>query len=269
VALSAIVMTNHISLFDLTWVIGILVIVITSWFLIGYFLFPPFLKKIARYASLETITVVSVGLCLFLVVIANYFHYSSALGAFMMGSILAESAFIDRLTPLIEPIRDIFAAVFFIAIGMLIEPSIITKEWPIILLITIVTIAGKILSTGICAFLSGQTLNTSLRSGFAMAQIGEFSFIIAGLGLALDAINEIFYPIIVAVSVITTFTTPYSIRISDYLVNKIHAKLSKHAHHKLNAHAAYIDHGQHKLNKMYHSLKKTIVRLIVKLFKIK
>ncbi len=194
-----------------------LVLVVGSWFLAGYFLVPPFFRKIAPYISQETLTVASIGFCLGLVAVANYFHYSTALGAFIMGSILAETVLVHRIEAVIVPIRDVFGAVFFISVGMMINPTVIVDQWQAVLLISVVLVLGKVSVISLGTFLTGQSLNTALRSGFSMAQIGEFSFIIATLGLALGAINDKLYPIIVAVSSITTFTTPYMIRLSGHM----------------------------------------------------
>lgn len=191
-----------------------LVLVVGSWFLAGYFLVPPFFRKLAPYISQETLTVASIGFCLCLVVVANYFHYSTALGAFIMGSILAETVLVHRIEAVIVPIRDVFGAVFFISVGMLINPAVIIEQWQAVLLISAVLVFGKVSVISLGTFVTGQSLNTALRSGFSMAQIGEFSFIIATLGLSLGVINDKLYPIIVAVSSITTFTTPYMIRLS-------------------------------------------------------
>ena len=138
----------------------------------------------------------------------------------MAGSILTETQLLARIKQLTQPLSNIFAAVFFVSIGMLLNPKVIWQQFPAILLICAVTIIGKLLSTGFIAFFTGQGKNNSLRIGFSMSQIGEFSFIIAALGLVLHAINEAIYSIIVAVAVVTTFTTPYLIRLSGYLTKK-------------------------------------------------
>lgn len=225
VALSTVVLTKNIFSVEMVWAAGKLILVVGSWFILGYFLIPTLLRKIMQYASEETITIVSVGLCLFLVSVAAHFHYSTALGAFIMGSILAETPLVHRIERLIKPIRDIFASVFFISVGMLVDPYIIMKHGSVILLLTVVTIFGKLLITGTGAFLTGQSLNNALRIGFGMAQIGEFSFIIIGLGVTLSAISDSLYPIIVAVSAITTFTTPYLIKFSGYLAEQLDTHL--------------------------------------------
>lgn len=227
VALSTIVITHDVFSLDMAWVTGKLILVVGGWFIGGYFLIPTLHRLIMPYANEETITIISVGLCLSLVSLAAYLNYSTALGAFIMGSILAETSSIHRIRTLIKPVRDIFAAVFFISIGMLMNPKIMVQQWPVILLITIVTIVAKIVTTGLFTFLTGQGLNTSLRVGFSMAQIGEFSFIIVGLGIALNAVDNSLYPIIVSVSIITTFTTPYLIRLSTSLIKVLDEKLSE------------------------------------------
>lgn len=228
VALSTIVATHGVISTNLAGTAGKLALVVSSWFIIGYFLIPTILQKVMHYASKETITIVSIGLCLFLASIAAHFEYSTALGAFIMGSILAETSIIKHIETLTKPVRDIFAAVFFVSIGMLMDPKIIIQQWQIVLLITIITIIGKLLTSGLGALLSGQSLNTSLRIGFSMAQIGEFSFIIIGLGLGLNVISSSLNPIIIAIAVITTFTTPYLIHFSGYLASIISTQLPSH-----------------------------------------
>lgn len=206
-----------------------LVMVVGAWFIVGYFILPSLFKRIARFLSQETLTIVSVALCLFLVTMADRLNYSTALGAFIMGSILAETVLVNRIEEAIIPIRDIFGAVFFISVGMLIDPNVILSEWRAVLLISALLILGKIIVIGVASFFTGQSFNTSFRAAFGMAQIGEFSFIIASLGLTLGVINDKLYPIIVAVSGVTTFTTPYfimfSVKFGDYFEKNMPAKL--------------------------------------------
>jgi monovalent cation:H+ antiporter-2, CPA2 family len=240
VGLSTIVLTNHIFSFAMLGATIKLILVVGAWFLLGYFLVPPLLHRIMHYVSEETLTIVSIALCLFLVCLAAYFHYSTALGAFIMGSILAETHLVQRIEQLIRPIRDIFAAVFFVSVGMLIDPKVIFHSWRLVLLLTGITIVGKIILTGIGAFLTGKNINTSLRAGFSMAQIGEFSFIIIGLGIALNAISSMLYPIIVAVSALTTFTTPYLIQLSGYLSHKLETHLPVRAKYFFSSYAAWM-----------------------------
>ncbi|MDF2691074.1 MAG: ybaL 1 [Gammaproteobacteria bacterium] len=214
VALSLAVTTKQLFSYEILWAGAKLLIVVGSWFLIGYFCIPFLMKRMSRYISDETLVIVSVGLCLVLVMIASVFHYSLALGAFIMGSILAETPQAHRIETLVRPIRDVFAAVFFVSVGMLMDPMVIIEHWPLVLLLTAVTILGKIITSSVGALFTGQGINTSLRIGFGMAQVGEFSFIIIGLGVTMHAINAEIYPLIVAVSAITTFSTPYLIQVS-------------------------------------------------------
>jgi CPA2 family monovalent cation:H+ antiporter-2 len=217
VGLSTVILKKDVMPSDMFLAAGKLVVVVGAWFLVGYSLVPTLFRRLSTYISQETLTIVSVGLCLFLVSVAAYFHYSTALGAFIMGSILAETILIKRIEQLIVPIRDIFGAVFFISVGMLINPSVIAQNWREVLLISLVVVFGKIFVIGVGTFLTGQSIKTSVRAGFGMAQIGEFSFIIAALGVSLNATNSILFPVIVAVSSITTFTTPYLIRLSGVI----------------------------------------------------
>ena len=214
VGLSTFVSSSSFSWLTLLFSACKLVFVIGTWFLGGYFILPRFVRYVGRFGSDETLMLLSVGLCLFLVVIASKFHYSAALGAFIMGSILAESSESNRIEELLRPLRDLFAAVFFVSVGMLLNPAVIFQHFWTILCVALVTIVGKILSSTLGALITGQTLRTSIQVGFGLAQIGEFSFIIAGLGLSLGVTSEFIYPVGVAVSLITTFTTPYLIRSS-------------------------------------------------------
>lgn len=240
VALSLAVSTKHLFSYGILWAVAKLLLVVGSWFLIGYFCIPLMMRRMSRYISDETLTIVSVGLCLILVVIASEFHYSLALGAFIMGSILAETPQAHRIETLVRPVRDIFAAVFFVSVGMLMDPVVIIQHWPMVLLITAVTILGKILTSTVGALFTGQGLNTSLKVGFGMAQVGEFSFIIVGLGVVLHAVNSDIYPIIVAVSAITTFTTPYLIQVSGRAANLLEAKLPQGLKYLVESYTSWV-----------------------------
>lgn len=185
------------------------------WFLIGIFIIPAFLKKAKKLMNNETLLIVSIGLCLGMVVLATYTGFSTALGAFIMGSILAETIEAERIEHIIQPVKDLFGAIFFVSVGMLVNPAVLVEyAWPVIL-ITLVTIVGKAIFSSFGVLLSGEPLNISIKSGFSLAQIGEFAFIIAGLGVSLKVLDSFISPIIVAVSVITTFTTPYFIRLAN------------------------------------------------------
>ena len=185
------------------------------WFISGIFLVPGFLRKTRPLMNEETSLIVSLGLCLLMVVIATKVGFSPALGAFIMGSIFAETPDGEKIEHNLKPVRDLFAAVFFVSIGMLIELEAIRQHWLAILVISGVTIVGKFLSTCLGALISGQRLKHSVQAGMSLAQIGEFSFIIATLGLSLKVTSDFLYAIAVTVSAITTFTTPYLIRYAD------------------------------------------------------
>jgi CPA2 family monovalent cation:H+ antiporter-2 len=185
------------------------------WFIAGIFLIPTFLKMTKKLMNDETMLVVSIALCLIMVLLAVKVGFSPALGAFIMGSILAETTQAERIEHLTKSVKDLFAAIFFVSVGMLIEPGILIEYAVPIVVITLATVLGKFLSSGMGALLSGQPLKTSVQTGMSLAQIGEFSFIIATLGLTLKVTSDFLYPIAVAVSAITTFTTPYLIKASE------------------------------------------------------
>lgn len=215
VLLSTVALTRDFAGFQMLSAVLKLGFFLVVWFLAGIFLLPSFLKRAQKLLTEETVLVVSVGLCLLMVVFASSVGFSSALGAFITGSILSETVEGERIHHLVTPIKNLFSAVFFISVGMLIDPHIIVNYWKVVLILSLVVIAGKTLSVTLGSVLSGQTLKTSVQSGMSLSQIGEFSFIIATLGLNLKVISEKLYPIAVAVSVITAFTTPYMLRSSE------------------------------------------------------
>ncbi len=225
VGLSSIAISQTVSGLALLAAAGKLVLVAGTWFIAGYFIVPRFVRFVGRRGTSETLTVVSVGLCLLLVVIADRFGYSAALGAFIVGSILAETAEVHRIEKQIEPLRDLFAAVFFVSVGMQLDPQTLAGHGREIFWITLATIGGKLLTTTIGALLSGQRLGTAIQVGFSLAQVGEFSFIIGGLGTSLGVISRSVFPIIVVVSIITTFTTPYLIRIAGNLTRGLEKRI--------------------------------------------
>lgn len=195
------------------------------WFLLGIYLLPIFLKKTRDLLSNETLLVVSIGLCLMMVVIATKAGFSPALGAFVMGSILAETPKGHQIERLILPVKDLFSAVFFVSVGMLINPHVLVEYWDVILLMSAITIIGKTLSTSLGALISGQSIRSSVQSGLSLAQIGEFSFIIATLGMTLKVTSPFLYPIAVTISAVTTFSTPYLIQVSGPLAEWVERKL--------------------------------------------
>jgi len=181
---------------------------------VGLLLVPRAVRAINRLARPETTLVASIGFCFAVSLLAHSFGYSVALGAFIAGSLIAESGEGKSIEHLVSPVRDMFAAVFFVSVGMSIDAGVIVRYWPAITVLTLVVVSGKILGVTLGAFLTGNGLRTSVQSGMSLAQIGEFSFIIAGLGLSLKVTGPFLYPIAVAVSALTTLTTPWLIRAS-------------------------------------------------------
>lgn len=195
------------------------------WFVAGIFFIPTLLNRIKKLMNEETLLVTAVGLCLLMVYLASLAGFSPALGAFIMGSILAETTQAEKIEHLVKPVKELFGAVFFVSVGMLIDPAMLLRYAGPVALITVVTIVGKVFSTTVGALVSGQPLKSSVQAGMSLAQIGEFSFIIATLGLTLKVTSEFLYPVAVAVSAVTTFTTPYLIRVAEPVYEKLSALL--------------------------------------------
>jgi monovalent cation:H+ antiporter-2, CPA2 family len=206
-------------------------------FVLGLYFVPIFFRKIKRTLNDETTLVLSVGACLMMVAVATYVGFSPALGAFVMGSILAETHLSHSIERVIAPLKYLFSAIFFVSIGMLIQPTIIMEHWLLIIIISIITIVGKFISTLIGSILSGQDLKTSVQTGMTLAQIGEFSFIIATLGTELKVTSPFLYPIAIAVSVITSFLTPYLIVWSDPVYRWLSSKLTPEFEQSLNSYS--------------------------------
>lgn len=182
------------------------------WFVVGIFLIPLLLRSTRKLINNETLLVVSLGMCCAMAVLSTKVGFSCAFGAFVMGSILAETIEADRIAKIVEPVKNLFGAIFFVSVGMLVDPQVLIEYWFPILMLVITILLGQALFGSISFLLSGQSLKSAMQCGFSMAQIGEFSFIIASLGLSLGVIGDFLYPVVVAVSVITTFLTPYMIR---------------------------------------------------------
>ena len=204
---------------------------IILWFLVGMYLLPTFFRKLKNIMNDETLLIIALGLCFGMVVVADSVGISSALGAFVIGSLLGETLEGKRIEHLTKGIKDLFGAIFFVSVGMLVNPAILTEYWVPIVIITLVTMFGKAFASASGVLLSGQPLKTSIQAGFSLAQIGEFAFIIAALGSSLKVMSPFIYPVIVAVSVLTTFTTPYFIRFSapfaDWLEKHLPTKFKK------------------------------------------
>ena len=230
VLLSTVAVSNHFEEIELLNSLLKLIFFMFIWFVVGIYLIPTIFKKLKNYLNYETLLILSVGLCLGMVLFATSVGFSAALGAFIMGSILSETIESKHIEHLIESLKNFFGAIFFVSVGMMIDPATIWENGLIILFFTFVVLVGRIIFATLGVIASGQGLKVSVQSGFSLAQIGEFSFIIATLGMTLGVMSEMLYPIIVAVSVITTFTTPYCIKISpavsDYIEKHIPEKWS-------------------------------------------
>ncbi len=194
-------------------------------FIVGIYLVPSLLQLCRKYLNDETLLVVSLGLCLTMVMIAVFAGFSSALGAFIMGSLLAETVEAERIERLVKPVKDLFGAVFFVSVGMMIDPQMLWEYKIPILLLTLIVMGGQITFGTFGVLLSGQPLKVAVQSGFSLAQIGEFAFILAALGQSLKVTDSFLYPIVVAVSVITTFFTPYMIRFSEPAYRRLEGRI--------------------------------------------
>jgi CPA2 family monovalent cation:H+ antiporter-2 len=212
-----------------------LVFFLIVWFVFGIYLIPTFLRWMRKYMTEETLLLVAVGLCFAMVVLAAKAGFSTALGAFVMGAILAETIEADVIHRLITPLKNLFSAVFFVSVGMLIQPAVLGQHWLTVLIIAASIILFKSMAATTGVLLSGKPLKTAVQSGFCFCQIGEFSFIIAGLGLSYGVIDQNLYPIIVSVSILTTFVTPYMIKgatpFYNWLEPKLSDKVKKHLVH--------------------------------------
>lgn len=214
-SLSAAAVGTGLAARDLVALLGRLLLFLGLLVGVGLYVVPPAMRAIVRLRRDETTLIASVGLCFACALLADSAGYSVALGAFVAGSLIAESGAGPQVERLVHPVRDIFAAIFFVSIGMLLDPRDLARYWPETLLFTAVVVGGKITGTTVGSFLAGYGARTSLQAGMSMAQIGEFSFIIAGIGIASGAVREELYAIAVTVSVLTAFATPWLIRWSD------------------------------------------------------
>lgn len=225
VLLTAIASTGNFSGLELVFSGLRLLFFIALWFVIGIFLIPIFLRKIRSLLEDETTLLVAIGLCFMMVIIAAKVGFSPALGAFVMGSLLAETPEGHKMEHLLQPVKNLFAAVFFVSVGMMIDPKVLIERWDLVLLVTFITVVGKFVSTFLGAFLSGQPRKKAFQAGMSLAQIGEFSFIIAALGVTLKVTSDFLYPLAIAVSAVTTFTTPYLIKFSEPMNTWVESKL--------------------------------------------
>ncbi len=223
VLLSSLAMGN-VEGMDLLFSVGKLLFFLIIWFLVGVYVLPTFFTKVKDFLNNETLLVVAMGLCFSMAVFSVICGFSLELGAFVMGSILAGTMVAERMEKVVQPVKDLFGAVFFISVGMMVDPAVLVSYWWEILLLAVVVICGMIFFGTLGMLVTGQTLRVAIESGFTLTQVGEFSFIIASLGMSLGVLQESIYPIIVAVSVITIFTTPYFVKLSQpaYQFAEIH-----------------------------------------------
>ncbi len=227
VILSSIALNNSVKGQDMVGSILKLCFFLIMWFTVGIFMLPTLFKRFKRYISDEQMLIISVGLCFAMVLFSVGSGFSAALGAFVMGSILAGTIEAERIERLISPVKDLFGAVFFISVGMMVNPAVMTRHWGVIALLAVVVIVGMIVFGTFGMLATGQPLKLAMESGFSLTQIGEFSFIIATLGTSLGVLDASIYPIIVAVSVITTFTTPFFIKRAEPCYNALYRILPK------------------------------------------
>jgi CPA2 family monovalent cation:H+ antiporter-2 len=262
VALTTLASSGELSASNLLSAVMKLVLVVSGWILAGYLVIPTFIKYAARKGNNEVLLLLALGLCLGLVVAASHYGYSPALGAFIMGSILAETPIVHRIEERMEPLKDVFGAIFFVSIGMLINPAILWEYKMEIAILSAVVITGKIFSASLGWLISGQSVRNSVQVGFSLAQIGEFSFIIAGTGLALQATSAHLYPVAVAVSLVTTFTTPYLIRYSGPIAHRFERALPNQLCVFLSNYADWLEQRR-AVPKARHSFAPHLLRWII------
>ena len=209
VLLSSIAVKNSFEGVELIKKVGVLAITLAIWFIVGILIIPTFLRKVRPYLNDETLIILALGLCLGMVLTAEEAGFSSALGAFVMGMVLAETLEAHRIEHLMMPLKNVFAAIFFVSVGMMINPASLVEYWAPILVVSVVIILGMITFGTLGCWWGGETFRDAMSTGFSFVQIGEFSFIIAALGSKLGVTDPAIYPIIVTASVLTTFLTPY------------------------------------------------------------
>ncbi len=265
VILSSIALNNSVKGEEMVSSILKLSFFLIIWFTVGIFMIPTLFKKFKRYISDEQMLVIAMGLCFFMVLFSINSGFSAALGAFVMGSILAGTNEAERIERLITPVKDLFGAVFFISVGMMVNPTVMTQHWSVIALLAVVVIVGMIVFGTFGMLATGQPLKLAMESGFSLTQIGEFSFIIATLGTGLGVLDKSVYPIIVAVSVITTFTTPFFIKQAEPCYNALLKILPKRWTRLLNGYSQDASESERSDSvRMWGSIiKRYVVRLVI------
>ena len=279
VLLSSIAVKNSFEGVELLKKVGVLAVTLVVWFICGILIIPTLLRKVRPHLNDETLIILALGLCLGMVLTAEEAGFSSALGAFVMGMILAETLESHRIEHLMAPLKNVFAAIFFVSVGMMINPSSLLEFWPAILFVSVVIIIGMILFGTLGCWWGGETFKDAMQTGFSFVQIGEFSFIIAALGSKLGVTDPAIYPIIVAASVLTTFLTPYIMKAAvpcyNFLYNhaspRLKAKIDKRertvAEAEKNAGTSADSSMMAHSQKVQHDLRHTIItKRLVKLF---
>jgi CPA2 family monovalent cation:H+ antiporter-2 len=239
VLLSTVAVSQQFSGTELVISVFKLIFFLTIWFISGIFFIPTLLKKAKHLLTDEMMLIISLALCLMMVILASNVGFSPALGAFIMGSIIAETTQAEQIEHLIKPVKDLFGAIFFVSVGMLIDPTTLYEYAGPVMILTFITIFGQSISSTIGALISGQPLKQSVQTGMSLAQIGEFSFIIATLGMSMNVTSNFLYPVVVAVSAVTTFTTPFMVKMatpfSEFLERNLPRKwLKKIARYSAN-----------------------------------
>ncbi len=249
--------------YDLISQIGVMLLVLVVILCVGIYLVPTLLNKIKDSINDEILMIASLGFCFLMVVICINAGFSEALGAFLAGSILAGTSLGERIEHLVKPLKDLFGAVFFVSVGMLIEPDMLIKYALQIVIISIITVIGQMTFSTIGALLSGQPFETAVRTGFSMVQVGEFSFIIASLGSSLGVTSDFLYPIIVCVSVITIFTTPIFIKSGEKVSKKLYLKIPNKVRAFIENHTSDQQAEDEKSSDWVNYLKRYFIKLVI------
>ena len=275
VLLSSIAIRHQFEGAELINKVLILGITLAVWFITGILIIPTLLRLVKKHLNDETLIILALGLCLGMVLTAEEAGFSSALGAFVMGSILAETVESHRIEKLMTPLKNVFAAIFFISVGMLIDPSTLSEYWISIIYVSLVIIIGMIIFATLGCWWGGATMRDSMLTSFSFVQIGEFSFIIASLGTSLGVLNPIIYPIIVASSVVTTFLTPYIMKAAlpcyNFLYNHapagLRTKIDQREQQVAAAETATTSSGPSIADKARHAVRHTFfLKRLVNLF---
>lgn len=279
VLLSSIAVKNSFEGIELLKKVGVLAVTLVIWFVVGILVIPTLIRKVRPYLNDETLIILALGLCLGMVLTAEEAGFSSALGAFVMGMVLAETLEAHRIEHLMAPLKNVFAAIFFVSVGMMINPASLVTYWSSILFVSVVIIVGMITFGTLGCWWGGETFKDSMQTGFSFVQIGEFSFIIAALGSKLGVTDPAIYPIIVAASVLTTFLTPYIMKATIPCYNFLYNHVSPRLRNKIDQREQAVEQAEQQAttssettflshaDKVQHALRKTVItKRVVKLF---